>query len=171
MQIHELAAKLRGYPNTQVDVDIYRPSTKVTQLTTLTREIISIETVQYKYLGDHTGYIRISSFSKQTNDQLEEALEKGEKDGVQALDSGSSGQPRRPAEPIGQSGQPFPGRRAPGRLYTGAVTATMSQQYESEYDDRWSQKTVGGLDQQPQCQRIGNCLWIPQRLRQSIDSG
>jgi len=82
MQIHELAAKLRGYPNTQVEVDIFRPSTKVTQLTTLTREIISIETVQYKNLGDHTGYIRITSFSKQTNDQLEEALEKGEKDGV-----------------------------------------------------------------------------------------
>ena len=56
MQIHELAAKLRGYPNTQVNIDVYRPSTKVTQFTTLTREIISIETVQYKYLGDQTGY-------------------------------------------------------------------------------------------------------------------
>ncbi|MEE8260549.1 MAG: PDZ domain-containing protein, partial [Nitrospinaceae bacterium] len=77
MQIHELASKLRGHPNTQVDIDVYRPSTKVTQLTTLTREIISIETVQYKYLGDHTGYIKVSSFSKQTNDQLEDALEKG----------------------------------------------------------------------------------------------
>ena len=85
LQIHELASKLRGYPNTQVAVDIYRPSTKVTQLTTLTREIISIETVQYKYLGDHTGYIRISSFSKKTDDQLEEALEKGIEDGVQAF--------------------------------------------------------------------------------------
>ncbi|MDH5790459.1 MAG: S41 family peptidase, partial [Nitrospinota bacterium] len=85
MQIHELAAKLRGYPNTQVDIDVYRPSTKVTQLTTLTREIISIETVQYKYLGDQTGYIRISSFSKKTNDQLENAFEKAEQDGVQAF--------------------------------------------------------------------------------------
>lgn len=144
MQIHELAAKLRGYPNTQVDVDIYRPSTKVTQLTTLTREIISIETVQYKYLGDQTGYIRISSFSKQTNDQLEEALEKGEKDGVQALvldlrdnPGGLLNQSVKVASHFLQEGHLVV--RTQGRNRNDV------QQYESMYDDRWSKKPLAVL--------------------------
>ncbi len=144
MQIHELAAKLRGYPNTQVDIDIFRPSTKVTQLTTLTREIISIETVQYKYLGDQTGYISISSFSKQTNDQLEEALEKGEKDGVQAfiLDLRDN-----PGGLLGQSVKVVSHFLEEGQLvvYTQGRDRYDTQQYESVYDDRWSKKPLAVL--------------------------
>ena len=144
MQIQELASKLRGYPNTKVDVDIFRPSTKVTQLTTLTREIISIETVQYKYLGDHTGYIRISSFSKQTNDQLEEALEKGEKDGVQAvvLDLRDN-----PGGLLSQSVKVVSHFLEEGKLvvYTQGRDRNDVQQYESVYDDRWSKKPLAVL--------------------------
>jgi carboxyl-terminal processing protease len=144
MQIHELATKLRGYPNTQVDVDIFRPSTKVTQLSTLTREIISIETVQYKYLGDHTGYIRISSFSKQTNDQLEKALEKGEKDGVQAvvLDLRDN-----PGGLLSQSVKVVSHFLEEGKLvvYTQGRDRNDTQQYDSVYDDRWSKKPLAVL--------------------------
>ena len=144
LQIHELAAKLRGYPNTQVDVDIYRPSTKVTQLTTLTREIISIETVQYKYLGDKTGYIRISSFSKQTNDQLEEALEKGERDGVQALILDLRDNP---GGLLSQSVKVASHFLEEGHLvvYTRGRDRSDVQQYESEYDDRWAKKPLAVL--------------------------
>ena len=144
MQIRELASKLRGYPNTQVDIDVYRPSTKVTQLTTLTREIISIETVLYKYLGDHTGYIRISSFSKQTNDQLEKALEKGEKDGVQAfiLDLRDN-----PGGLLTQSVKVASHFLEEGQLvvYTQGRDRSDTQQYESVYDDRWSKKPLAVL--------------------------
>ena len=144
LQIHELASKLRGYPNTQVDVDIYRPSTKVTQLTTLTREIISIETVQYKYLGDHTGYVRISSFSKQTNDQLEEALEKGIKDGVQAfvLDLRDN-----PGGLLSQSVKVASHFLEEGHLvvYTQGRDRNDTQQYKSVYDDRWNKKPLAVL--------------------------
>jgi len=144
MQIQELAAKLRGYPNTKVDVDIFRPSTKVTQLTTLTREIISIETVQYKYLGNQTGYIRISSFSKQTNDQLEEALEKGEKDGVQAvvLDLRDN-----PGGLLSQSVKVVSHFLEEGKLvvYTQGRNRNDVQQYQSVYDDRWSKKPLAVL--------------------------
>lgn len=144
MQIHELAARLRGYPNTQVDVDIYRPSTKVTQLTTLTREIISIETVQYKYLGDHTGYIRISSFSKQTNDQLEEAFEKGMKDGVQALVLDLRDNP---GGLLNQSVKVASHFLEEGHLVvrTQGRNRNDVQQYESIYDDRWSKKPLAVL--------------------------
>ena len=144
MQIHELAAKLRGYPNTQVDIDVFRPSTKVTQLTTLTREIISIETVQYKYLGDHTGYISISSFSKQTNDQLEDAFEKAEKDDVQAfvLDLRNN-----PGGLLSQSVKVASHFLEQGKLivYTQGRDRNDTQQYDSVYDDRWSRKPLAVL--------------------------
>ena len=144
MQIQELASKLRGYPNTQVDVDVFRPSTKVTQLTTLTREIISIETVQYKYLGDHTGYISISSFSKQTDDQLEEALKKGEKDGVQAfiLDLRDN-----PGGLLSQSVKVASHFLEEGELvvYTQGRDRNDTQQYDSVYDDRWNKKPLAVL--------------------------
>ena len=144
MQIHELATKLRGYPNTQVNIDIYRPSTKVTQFTTLTREIISVETVTYKNLGDHTGYISINSFSKQTNDQLEEALEKGEKDGVQALildlrnnPGGLLSQSVKVASHFLEEGQLI--------VYTQGRDRDDKQQYESLYDDPWNKKPLAVL--------------------------
>lgn len=144
MQIHELATKLRGYPNTQVEIDVYRPSTKVTQLTTLTREIISIETVQYKNLGDQTGYIRISSFSKKTNDQLEEALEKGEEDGVQAfiLDLRDN-----PGGLLGQSVKVASHFLEEGQLvvYTQGRAVNDTQRFESVYNDRWSKKPLAVL--------------------------
>ena len=144
MQIHELAAKLRGYPNTQVNIDVFRPSTKVTQLTTLTREIISIETVQYKYLGDHTGYISISSFSKQTNDQLEDAFEKAEKDGVQAfvLDLRDN-----PGGLLSQSVKVASHFLEEGLLivYTQGRNRNDTQRYDSVYDDRWSKKPLAVL--------------------------
>jgi carboxyl-terminal processing protease len=144
MQIHELAAKLRGYPDTQVNVDVFRPSTKVTQFTTLTREIISIETVEYKYLGDHTGYIKVSSFSKKTNDQLEEALEKGEKDGVQAfvLDLRDN-----PGGLLSQSVKVASHFLEEGQLivYTQGRDRNDTQQYDSVYDDRWSKKPLAVL--------------------------
>jgi carboxyl-terminal processing protease len=85
MQIHELANKLRGYPNTEVGVDVFRPSTKSTQSHNLTREIISIETVTYKNLGQGAAYLKINSFSKQTNDQMEKALEQAERDKVKGF--------------------------------------------------------------------------------------
>ena len=144
LQIQELAAKLRGYPNTQVEIDVYRPSTKVIQLTTLTREIISIESVQYKNLGDHTGYIRITSFSKQTNDQLEEALEQGKRDDIQALildlrnnPGGLLSQSVKVASHFLEEGQLI--------VYTQGRDRDDKQTYESLYDERWNKKPLAVL--------------------------
>ncbi len=144
MQIHELATKLRGYPNTQVNIDVYRPSTKVTQLTTLTREIISVQTVTYKNLGDHTGYISINSFSKQTNDQLEAALKQGEQDGVQALildlrdnPGGLLSQSVKVASHFLEEGKLI--------LYTQGRDRDDKQQYESLYNDHWNKKPLAVL--------------------------
>ena len=72
MQIDELAAMLRGPPKTKVTLTVFRPATGKHRVHTLTREIISVETVNYRKIGDHTGYIKISSFSKQTNEQSDD---------------------------------------------------------------------------------------------------
>ncbi len=85
MQIKELADKLRGRPDTQVSVTVYRPSIKKEKSYTMTREIIAVETVEFKMLNDGTAYLRIASFSRQTNDQFEEALENASKGNAKAF--------------------------------------------------------------------------------------
>ena len=144
LQIQELASKLRGYPNTQVNIDVFRPSTKTTQYTTLTREIISIETVEYKNLGNKTGYIKISSFSKQTDSQLEDALEKGIQDGVEAfiLDLRDN-----PGGLLSQSVKVASHFLEEGKLivYTQGRDRHDRQTYESIYNDRWNHRPLAVL--------------------------
>ena len=84
-QISELADMLRGYPDTKVTISLHRQSDKRERTYTLTREIISIETVEYETLEDNIGSIKITSFSKQTNDQLKEALAKSKQDKVRGF--------------------------------------------------------------------------------------
>ena len=85
MQIHELAEALRGYPNTRVTLSLKRPIEDGIRTYTMTREIISIETVEYQTLDKGIGYIKINSFSKQTNDQLKDSLTQAKGDGVKAF--------------------------------------------------------------------------------------
>ncbi len=84
-QISELSDMLRGYPDTKVTISLHRQSDKRERTYTLTREIISIETVEYETLEDNIGSIKITSFSKQTNDQLKEALAKSKQDKVRGF--------------------------------------------------------------------------------------
>ena len=75
-------AKIR---NTKVTISLKRPIENGSRTYTLTREIISIETVEYQTLDKGIGYIKINSFSKQTNDQLKESLAQAKVDGVKAF--------------------------------------------------------------------------------------
>jgi carboxyl-terminal processing protease len=85
LHIEELANLLRGYPETKVTLTLLRPSEKRERTYTLTREIILINTVEYKTLDNKIGYLKISSFSKQTEKQLKAGLKKAEKDGVKGF--------------------------------------------------------------------------------------
>ncbi|MZH02888.1 MAG: S41 family peptidase [Nitrospinae bacterium] len=85
MHIEELANLLRGYPDTKVTITLERPSDKRKRTYTLTREIILIDTVEYKALDNHIGYLKINSFSKQTEKQLKEGLEQAKEDGVKGF--------------------------------------------------------------------------------------
>ena len=84
-QISELADKLRGQPGTDVTITLYRPSEKKEHSYTLNREVILLETVEYKTLKNSVGSIKITSFSRQTNDQLQEALTKAKRDKVKGF--------------------------------------------------------------------------------------
>ncbi len=85
MQISELASRLRGLPDTQVDIRTLRPKTDEKKHFTMTRKIILIESVEFKWLRDDTAYIKITSFTKQTNEQLEDALKQAVDKGMRAL--------------------------------------------------------------------------------------
>lgn len=85
MQIEELADLLRGHPETKVTLTLLRPSEQKKRTYTLTREIILINTVEYKKLDSQIGYLKISSFSKQTEKQLKEGLSQAEEDGAKGF--------------------------------------------------------------------------------------
>jgi carboxyl-terminal processing protease len=85
MHIEELANLLRGYPDTKVTLTLERPSEKRKRTYTLTRKIILISTVEYKTLDNHIGYLKINTFSKQTEKQLKEGLEQAKEDGVKGF--------------------------------------------------------------------------------------
>ncbi len=85
MHIQELADLLRGYPETKVTITLSRSSKNRQRTYTLTRKIILIDTVEYQTLDDQIGYLKISSFSKQTEKQLIAGLKQAKKDGVKGF--------------------------------------------------------------------------------------
>ena len=68
---------MRGEPGTKVDLTLYRESTNQTFLVTLTRENISVPTVDGQALPGHPdiAYLHISQFSSYTGRELNETLE------------------------------------------------------------------------------------------------
>ena len=85
LQIQELADLLRGYPETQVTLTLYRASEKRKYTHTLTRRIILVNTVEYETLDDQVGYFKISSFSKLTEKQLKKYLKKAKKEEIKGI--------------------------------------------------------------------------------------
>ena len=82
LQIQELANLLRGYPETQVTLTLYRSSEKKEYTHTLTRRIILVNTVEYEPLENQIGYLKISSFSKLTEKQLKKYLKQAKLESV-----------------------------------------------------------------------------------------
>jgi len=85
MQIQALADLLRGYPETEVTLTMFRPSEEKEYTRTLKRKIILVNTVEYEPLDNHIGYIKVSSFSKLTEKQLKKHLEKAKKERIKGF--------------------------------------------------------------------------------------
>ena len=67
---------LRGEPNTDVHLKVWREGESKQLDITITRAIIKVESVKADVKRKNTGYIRINSFQKNTQAQLEKAFDK-----------------------------------------------------------------------------------------------
>jgi carboxyl-terminal processing protease len=92
MTIEDAVKKLRGKPGTKVNITILRPKTKEIKDYAITREVINVPSVkdvngkqEYPMLEDKIGYIRLQQFNEPTAEEFEKALDKLEKNGMQAL--------------------------------------------------------------------------------------
>jgi carboxyl-terminal processing protease len=74
MTTWEAVKKIRGPENTKVRLTIKRPSWKKPRVLVITRAMINIKTVKYKFYDDHIGYVRLSSFQEKTSEDLKTAL-------------------------------------------------------------------------------------------------
>ncbi|MBI5183867.1 MAG: S41 family peptidase [Nitrospinae bacterium] len=84
MTLMEAVKKMRGPTGTSVVITIMRDGLESLQDYTIAREIIKIKSVKYKTIDD-LGYIRISSFKKTTDQDLDKALWDLKEKGVTGL--------------------------------------------------------------------------------------
>lgn len=82
----EAVKKLRGKPGSEVTVTIMREGEERFLDFTITRDIIKIKSIRRaKLLEDNIGYIRLSEFQEKSAQEMEAALRKLEKSGMDSL--------------------------------------------------------------------------------------
>jgi carboxyl-terminal processing protease len=87
MDLNEAVGKLRGPVDSRVTITVNRKGWDKPQVMTLTRALITIESVQSKLLASNVGYVRIKNFQGNTTRDLQSALMEL---GQQAKTNGSS---------------------------------------------------------------------------------
>ncbi len=87
MNLMEAVKKLRGKPGTKVTITVLRKGLQAPKDFTITRAVIKMQSVKTKRIDPDIGYIRIRSFTKTTDKELDTALEKIEKEmnGIRGL--------------------------------------------------------------------------------------
>jgi len=83
--IEDVIDTLRGDVGTDVTITIARPGRDAPFDVTITRGIIDFPSVRSTMMEDQIGYIRISSFTAETAEELKEPLEKLKAEGMRAL--------------------------------------------------------------------------------------
>ncbi len=74
LTLEQAVNKMKGPIDTKTKLTILRKGADAPITVTLTREIIHVKPVSYHTDGGNIGYIRISSFSEQTGDELKKAI-------------------------------------------------------------------------------------------------
>ncbi|MCU0697636.1 MAG: S41 family peptidase [Myxococcaceae bacterium] len=74
MDLNEAVGKLRGPVDSRVTITVNRKGWDKPQVMTLTRALITIESVQSKLLASNVGYVRIKNFQGNTTRDLQTAL-------------------------------------------------------------------------------------------------
>jgi carboxyl-terminal processing protease len=86
MTLPDAVKLLRGKPGTDVTLRILRSKLKEVKDIKITREVIKVDSVKdVKMIDDKIGYVRVTQFNGPTDDEFEKALQKLEKEGMEAL--------------------------------------------------------------------------------------
>src|SRR2546428_2042470 len=92
LSLPEAVKRLRGAPGTDVSITLLRPSSGQVRDVKLTRAEIKVDTVkdingkrEFPLGEGKIGYVRLTQFGEQTSSELENALKKLDKQGMQAL--------------------------------------------------------------------------------------
>lgn len=73
--IDTVVTKIKGDKGTKVEITVYRGENLEEYTTTITRDIIQVQTVVYEMKEDNIGYIQVSGFEKVTSAQFEAAIQ------------------------------------------------------------------------------------------------
>ncbi|HLL56210.1 MAG TPA: MXAN_5808 family serine peptidase [Myxococcaceae bacterium] len=76
MDLNEAVSKLRGPVDSKVTITVERKGWEKPQQMTLSRAMISIESVQSKLLAGNVGYVRLKNFQGNTTRDLQSALQR-----------------------------------------------------------------------------------------------
>lgn len=109
MDLNEAVGKLRGPVDSRVTIHVMRKGWEKAQAMTVTRALITIESVQSKLLAQGVGYVRLKNFQGNTTRDLQQALTELNQ---QAAESGS---------PRGLKGLVLDLRGNPGGLLDQAI--------------------------------------------------
>jgi len=86
MTLDDAVKKLRGDPGTKVTITILREKDDLVKDFVIIREIIHVDDVKDPHIiGDHIGYVRLTEFRENSQDELHQALEKLKSDGADSL--------------------------------------------------------------------------------------
>ncbi|MCL2063654.1 MAG: S41 family peptidase [Candidatus Cloacimonetes bacterium] len=86
MQTDDVISRMRGEPGTRVVIGIERPGLEGLLEFDIIREIIRLTSVPYAFVLDNgIGYIRIREFNANTTNELREALDDLEAEGIEGL--------------------------------------------------------------------------------------
>ncbi len=84
LTLNEAVERMRGDPSTKITLFIERPGEKTLRRVELMRDLIRVESVDYKLLDKKVGLIRIKQFSGNTAQEVREAMDSLEQKGARA---------------------------------------------------------------------------------------
>ncbi len=83
--LKEAVNKLRGKKGTKVTLTIRRKGVAKNLKITIVRDIIKIESVKSKVIGDDIGYLKLTSFNAKTYKDMKKAIQKFKEKGVKGI--------------------------------------------------------------------------------------
>src|SRR6266536_686992 len=92
LSLTDAVKRLRGEPGTDINITVLRPSSGQVTDHKLTRAVIKMDTVkdinskrEFPLDEDKIGYVRLTQFGEQTSSELDDALKRLDKQGMQGL--------------------------------------------------------------------------------------